>query len=295
MSGHPLPNPQGVLILPRRVPSGEARLHPRDVTELADRLVRDVPGLRAVLLFGSTLSPKTRKPTSIPDLVAIVDDVGAAIPAFDPALPLPLARWLARPLPPVTFALRETASGDTLAKVNLVTFEVVRAALARIDDLSLSGRLAKKTRLLWTRDETARAETEALLDEAADVMARATMLALPRVVTLDEASRRCFALSYRAEPRPENAAQIATRYLAFADHYAASYGPRLASAARALGIGVAGDTLVDRRPASASHRAARALTRLLIRSRARALLRWSRQLLLYRGWLPYLVGKLRRV
>lgn len=262
---------------------------------LADRLARDVPGLRAVLLFGSTLSVKTRKPTSIPDLFAIVDDVGAALPSFDPAPPLPIARWLARPLPPVTFALREPASGDTLAKVNLVTFEIVRTALARIDDLSLAGRLAKKTRLLWTRDENARAETEALLDAAADVMARATMLSLPRVVTLDEASRRCFALSYRAEPRPENAAQIALRYGAFADHYLASYGPRLASAARALGIEVAGDILVDRRPASDRRRTGRALAQLLIRSRLRALVRWSRQLLLYRGWLPYLFCKLRRV
>jgi hypothetical protein len=258
-------------------------------------LARDVPGLRAMLLFGSTLSPETRKPTSIPDLFAIVDDVGAALPSFDPALPLPIARWLARPLPPVTLALRESGSGGTLAKVNLVTSDLVRAALARPDDLSLAGRLAKKTRLLWTRDQRARTETEALLDEAASVMARATTLALPRVVTIDEASRRCFALSYRAEPRPENAAQIAIRYRAFADDYRASYGPRLAAAARARGIEVAGDSLVDRRPASIRRRDARALARLLLRSRGRALLRWSRQLLLYRGWLPYLVGKLRRV
>jgi hypothetical protein len=62
-----------------------------------------------------------------------------------------------------------------------------------------------------------------------------------------------------------------------------------------LGIELAGDTLVDRRPSTVRRRHAGALSRLLLRSRARALLRWSRQLLLYRGWLPYLVGKLRRV
>jgi hypothetical protein len=179
--------------------------------------------------------------------------------------------------------------------VNVVSFASVRRALARPDDLSLAGRLAKKTRRLWTRDERARAETDALLAEAADVMARATTLALPRIVTFDQASRRCFALSYRAEPRPENAAQIALRYGAFAADYAATYGPRLASAARARGIEIAGDTLIDRRPATVRRRDASALTHLLLRSRARALLRWSRQLLVYRGWLPYLVGKLRRV
>jgi hypothetical protein len=38
----------------------------------------------------------------------------------------------------------------------------------------------------------------------------------------------------------------------------------------------------------------RALDGLLRRSRARAVLRWSRQLLVYKGWLPYVLGKLRR-
>jgi hypothetical protein len=261
---------------------------------LADRLARDVPGLRAVLLFGSTLSPETRKSTSIPDLFAIVEDVGAALPSFDLALPPPLARWLARPLPPVTFALRESASAQTVAKVNVVSFDGVRAALVRPDDLSLAGRLAKKTRLLRAGDDRARAEAAALLDEAVRVMARATTLALPRVVTLEEATRRCFELSYRAEPRPETAAQIAIRYRAFADDYRARYGPRLAAAANARGIDVAGNSLVDRRPASVRRRDARALTRLLRRSRVRALVRWSRQIFLYRGWLPYLAGKLKR-
>src|SRR4029453_8514625 len=134
--------------------------------------------------------------------------------------------------------------------------------------------------------------TEASPNKAADVRARATTLALPRVVALAEASRRCFALSYRAEPRPEDAAQIAIRFRAFADHYLESYGPRIASAARALGIDVAGDTPGARRPSPVRRRNARARGRLLLRSRARALVRWSRQLFLYRGWLPYLFGKL---
>ena len=45
---------------------------------------------------------------------------------------------------------------------------------------------------------------------------------------------------------------------------------------------------------SIRRRDARALAHLLRRSRVRALLRWSRQLLVYRGWLPYLAAKLRR-
>lgn len=265
-----------------------------DSMALAERLCRRVPGLRALVLFGSTLSPATRRPTSIPDLLAIVDDLGAALPAFDLAWPAPVARWLGRPLPPVTCALRDPGWAPPLAKVNVVTFDAAHAVLRRPDDLSLAGRLAKKTCLLWTRDAGARADTEALLDRAVEVMAGTTTLGLPRVITLASASRRCFALSYRAEPRPERAAQIAVRYRAFAADLVARYGPRLAAAARARGIDVVPGGLIDRRPSSVRRRDARALARLLVRSHARTLLRWTRQALVYRGWLSYVAGKLRR-
>ena len=264
----------------------------RDPGAVTSPLARVVPGLRAVLLFGSTMSPTTRKTTSIPDLIAIVDDVGAAAAAFHAGS---MARRLACILPPVTFALREPDAAATLAMVNVISFAAARGALARPDDLSLAGRLAKQVRLLYARDEKARADTAALLAEATDVMACATTLDLPRVVSLEAATRRCFALSYRAEPRPETAAQLATRYRAFAAAYRARYEPVLASAARARGIDVVGDCLVDQRPAAARARDAGALARLLFRSRVRALARWARQLFVYRGWLPYLAGKLRRV
>ena len=213
-----------------------------------------------MLLFGSTLARETRSATSIPDLVAIVDDVDAALAAFDVT---PLARQLAGPLPPITVALRAPGAAETLAKVNLISFAAARAAFARPDDLSLAGRLAKKTRLLHARDDRARDDTAALLAEATDVMARATTLALPRVVSLEDAIRHCFALSYRAEPRPEKPAQIASRYQSFAADYRARYGPRLVAAAHARGIELVGDSLVDRRPAARRRRDARALTRLL--------------------------------
>jgi hypothetical protein len=263
----------------------------RDPAMLARRLARDVPGVRAVLLFGSALAPAIRRPTSIPDLAALVDDLDAALLAFDLT---PFARRAAHLLPPITVALRDPASADTLAKVNVISFAAARASFLRPDDLSLAGRLAKKTRLLYARDDRARDDTAALLAAATDVMAHATMLALPRVISLDDASRRCFALSYRAEPRPETAAQIAARYQAFAADYRARYGPRLVSAARARGIEVAGDALVDSRPASIRRIETRVLTALLLRSRVRTLARWARQLVVYRGWLPYLAGKLRR-
>ena len=94
-----------------------------------DQLTRVVPGLRAVLLFGSTLARETRSATSIPDLVAIVDDVDAALAAFDVT---PVARQLAGPLPPITVALRAPGSAETRAKVNLISFAAGVADVLRL-------------------------------------------------------------------------------------------------------------------------------------------------------------------
>ena len=125
-------------------------------------------------------------------------------------------------------------------------------------------------------------------------MARATVLSLPRRIGLAAAARRCFALSYRAEPRPETPGQIAARHDAFADAYRARYAPELSVAACAAGITLEGDTLVDARTAEARSADVRRLRQLLRRSHRRAAARWLRQTLLYRGWLPYLIAKLHR-
>jgi hypothetical protein len=251
-----------------------------------------VPGLRSAILFGSALSPATRKPTSIPDVFALVDDLDEALARFGVSR---LGRRLACGLAPATIALgAELTAGPTIAKLNLATPAQVAAALARLRDLSLAGRLAKKTRLLLARDDRTRSELAAFLDGATDAMARAATLGMPRHLSLDEASRRCFSLSYRAELRPERRAHLDARYDAFADDYRERYQPRLVAAARVRGIDVIDGALVDRRPTRVRAREARALAALLWRGRLRAVARWGREPLLYRGWFPYLIGKLRR-
>src|SRR5205814_6941264 len=94
--------------------------------------------------------------------------------------------------------------------------------------------------------------------------------------------------------RPERPAHLAARFEAFADHYRQRYQPRLMAAAQVRGIEVMDGALVDRRPAVIRRREARALAALLWRSRLRSLARLGREPFLYRGWFPYLVGKLRR-
>jgi hypothetical protein len=260
-----------------------------DDESLAACLAGGVPGLRSAVLFGSCLSPATRKATSIPDVFALVDDLDPALAALGLS---PLARRLARRMPPATLALE--GRGGPLAKLNLATPPAVAGALHRLPDLSLAGRLAKKTRLLYHRDAVPHAELDTILASATAAMARTTLFDLPRRISLAAAAERCFALSYRAEVRPERRAQIEARFAAFAGEYRARYGAALAAAAEAHGLDVVGDELVDDRPERLRRRDRRALASLLWRGRLRSLVRWSREPFLYRGWLPYLVGKLRR-
>jgi hypothetical protein len=223
---------------------------------------------------------------------ALVDDLDDALARFGVSR---VGRRLARGLAPATVALgAEGAAGPTIAKLNLATPGQVAGALARRRDLSLAGRLAKKTRLLLARDQRGRDELAAYLDVAIEVMAEAATLGMARHLSLEDASRRCFGLSYRAELRPERQAHVDVRYEAFAGEYRERYQPRLVAAAQARGIDVIDGALIDRRPARVRAAEARALAALLWRGRLRALLRWGREPLLYRGWFPYLVGKLRR-
>jgi hypothetical protein len=250
-----------------------------------------LPGLRSLALFGSCLADSTRAPDSIPDLFAVVDDAPAAALALGARR---AAAALARLLPPATLALRGP-TGATVAKLNLIEPAALRRALSpsRPPDLTIAGRLSKRVEVVYARDDAAAGELRAALAGAARLMAAAALLDLPRRLPLAAYARRCFALSYRAEVRPETPAKIAARFDAFAPLYERRFG-ELAAALAPPGVTVdAGELRDDRRPLA--RLAARlSLAALLARSRLRSILRWPKAMLLYRGWLPYIVGKLRR-
>lgn len=252
---------------------------------------RHGPGLRSLTLFGSCLAPTTRRVGSIPDLFALVDDLDTALKREGIG---PIARVAARFLPPATVALRDPAHGDTLAKLNLIEPGTLERALVAPRDLYLAGRLGKHTRTLWTRDEACGPELEALLAAAARTVVELVLSGLGPRCALDAAVQRCVAISYAAEVRPESPAKIEALQRAFAAEYDARYRPLLVARASLLGLGIEDDSLVDRRAPEAVRRARRARDALLLRGRMRSVARWPKQAMLYRGWLPYLAGKLRR-
>lgn len=244
--------------------------------------------LRAAWVFGSFVTPGVRRPDSIPDLVALVDDRARAVGALARG---PLVRWLCAPLPP---AILRLSVGERAAKLNLFTPADAAEALDAPRDLYLVGRLSKASRLLYARDASCAAQHDALRAAAEQVMAGLALQDLPPRCLLDDAVRACLRLSYRAEVRPERPARLEA---AFADHaaeYRARYAPALLGHAARRGLIVEGEALVDPRPEDARQVEAAALAALLRRSRRRFLLRMLRQGLVYRGAVGYLIGKLRR-
>lgn len=248
-------------------------------------------GLRALILFGSCLSPSMRKPGSIPDLFALVDALPAALAAEAIG---PIACAVARALPPVTIAMRVPWRTDTVAKLNLIEPVTARGELRAARDLYLAGRFGKHTRTLWVRDGECEREVDELLAAAAERIADSVLDGLPAHCSLDRAVEQCVALSYHAEVRPESATRIAATYRAFASEYQARYRPLLALRAQARGLRLDGDALVDDRAPERTRAERRRYRLLLARSRLRSAARWPKQALVYRGWFPYLLGKLRR-
>ncbi len=234
----------------------------------------DLPGLRSLTMFGSCLSPLTKTPTSIPDWFAVVDDVGEALRALGHGA---FARAVARVLPPAV----------VVPKLNLVSPQQLAEQLAVRYDLYFAGRLGKKTELVWARDALCAAQLDAATATARATMAEVALWGLPRQVPLEHVLRRCISLSYDAEVRPERPEKIVALFDAFAPWYREQYAPLLAHRAH-------GDVVIDDRTDAVRALERRALSRLLWRSRLRAVARWPKNLVLYDGALRYLAGKLQR-
>ncbi|MFY9825027.1 MAG: hypothetical protein WAM82_26855, partial [Thermoanaerobaculia bacterium] len=226
------------------MPDGDRRARPgagrvMEIESLTGLVrARHGAGLRSLTLFGSCLAPTTRRPGSIPDLFAVVDELDVALKHEGIG---PIARAAARFLPPATVAFRDPGCRGTLAKLNLIEPGTAARALRTPRDLYLAGRLGKHTRTLWVRDEACARELDALLDAAAAAIVEVVLNGLGARCSLEAAVRQCVAISYAAEVRPESPAKIEALQRAFAAEYEARYRPLLVARARARGLTVEGD------------------------------------------------------
>lgn len=261
--------------------------------------------LDALLLFGSCLSVQTRQPDSVPDLLAFVGDMSAALAQLGCG---PVTRALAGWLPPLTLALREktpAGAGRPLAKLNLVELAIAQRAVRTVPDLYLAGRLSKPTAWLWHRDPACRLAVEALLDEAATAVADWTLRGLPSPkgpIELEAVVLHYIGQSYLAEVRPEGQEKWRALHSSFPAFYDQRVRPQLLARAPQLGLrpqlqgtGTECTALLDERPSEQRKADQKAWAQLMRRSRRRTVARWPKMALVYRGWFAYLLGKLHRV
>lgn len=250
--------------------------------------------LAALVLFGSCLAGPAGL-RGVPDLLAILDD-GALDPALRQLRYGALTRYLAPRLPPLTLALRAEAGGATLAKLNLIEAGTAAAELSTLRDLYLAGRLSKYSMTVYARSERDRLAVESLAAQARQQVARLVALELPPDSSLNEAVRACIALSYRAEVRPEGPQKLKALYQSFAAHYDERFSPLLIEALAEVGVRFdqARACFLDERSEQRRADDRAALQRILRRSRLRAVLRWPKQALVYRGWMTYALDKRRR-
>lgn len=280
--------------------SGFQREAPEGFGLLAIRVVAQLgPSLRALLLFGSCLAPGLSQASSVPDLLAVVDDLDTALLALRCG---PIVRALGRTLPPFTLAFSGPGAepdSELRAKLNLVALSTARRAIEALPDLYLAGRMSKPVALLWARDEVSAEAARSLHEDSlAAVMDRALRLCAGDR-SVPDAVDAVIGLSYQAEVRPEGPEKVRALRKSFDDFYSRIVPALLLPIAERAGFSVerSGSALLLRDGRSAERRAMdrRSVSALLRRSRLRAILRWPRQLIVYRGAVTYVLGKWRRV
>lgn len=256
------------------------------------------PGTAALLHYGSRAQGSGAEPDSAWDFVVVVDDPAAAYRALAKSgastLSPTLARMLHHILPPTVVASRPPSlPGRPLAKcVVLSAPELARGCSSRARDHFLLGRLFQDVRLVWTRDAGA---TEAVA--AAVASARACTFDwvrpyLPATFTATDFLRTALRVSYAGEVRPETAGRVDTLTAA----QGATLLPILAGMLDHLAtrgqLLRQGDAYRDLHPPDARERARR--RRYFLGSKMRITMRWPKHMLLYDGWLDYVVRKVER-
>ncbi len=255
------------------------------------------PCLRSLSLFGSQLwAGECDGELGIADLFAVLDDGTLADAA---------ARCAARPwrpllthLPPLTLSLSlpTPGRGARQAKLNLIELSPLFAALQALPDLYLAGRWSKPMRLLYARDPACADEQRALMELAASQVSAWVLRGLQAPCSLLAVVRECAWLSYRGELRPEGPRRRQALFERSQAELVARFRPLILAGAPPLGLRYdpKSDSLFEARDAQQRRAQRLAQARLLWRSRLRCLLRWPKQMLVYRGWAAYVRDKLRR-
>ena len=289
-------------IEPTRRTGLESGLHERPspaAARLAGFLVQAFGASTAAIIhYGSRAHGSDARPDSPYDFFVIVDRYAEAYRAasvvirtrFSPAT----ASALARVLPPNVLAISAARDGEPLtAKCAVLTIrDLVRACSRRSKDHFTKGRLLQHAQLVWTRDATSRATvTDAVLAARCGTFEWART-ALPAVFDTETYCRVLLERSFAAEIRPEGEDRVAVLLRAQHDTMVRIYDALLQHLVTQRILAQVGNVYRQLAPPGPLARASVAL--YFSRSKLRATLRWFKYVLLYEGWLDYILQKIRR-
>jgi hypothetical protein len=264
------------------------------VESMADAIRDRHRGVSAVLFYGSCLRHRTV--SGVLDFYVLVDGYRASHESWPEAA----LGWM---LPPNVFYLEIDAGADRLrAKYAIIsTRDFARSACGRRLDCRIWSRFCQPTRLVWARDEAARA---AVLESVRG----ATLTAVGRMINWlpgegsiqrfepGELWRTAFRETYRAELRGEKAETIDSLYAVQSERFdrvavAALRALEAQGAIRLMAAGTAFEVASDpgwRRRARLAWRVRRPLTK------ARGVLGLIKTPVTFDGWVDYGIWKVER-
>lgn len=183
------------------------------ISELARAIAEHHGAASAGVLFYGSCLRQAELDGLMLDFYLIVDDYRAAYPSA----------WLAtanRLIPPNVFPFQ--AGGLTAKYAVLSVADFHRLSSTQTRNVSVWARFAQPSRLVWVRDENARADIAGAVSHAAPTLLQAARPMLADDVTALDLWRGAFALTYAAELRAERTERGQSvvdaepeRYLAF--------------------------------------------------------------------------------
>jgi len=274
-----------------------------DARALAVFLARSFgPACVALIHYGSRAQGRQPRADSAFDFYVIVDGYRQAYQAlhssvgtaYSPAM----ATALSHVLPPNVISVTDRSGDERRAKCCVISLaDFRRACSPRRRDHFTQGRLFQQVALAWTRDAAAAgAIREAIADVRAGTFAWG-LPSLPERFTVDAYARALLTRSLGGEIRPEVGDHARTLAVAQQAELRRIYTPLLAHLERqgALALedaGPDGPTYQLRLHATRFHRLRIAL--YFQWSKLRATARLLKHVILYEGWLEYIVRKIER-
>jgi hypothetical protein len=254
------------------------------------------PSTVALIHYGSHARRSDARPESAHDFFVIVDRYGDAFRALNRSVGTRFsprtATALARVLPPNVLAVA-VPTHPVRAKCAVLTVrDLTRLCSPTAKDHFTQGRLFQQVQVAWCRDPAGREAVIGALVRARIGTFHWARPYLPQRFTAEEYCRTLLETSFRAEVRPEREDRVASLLAAQRAVLLRAYDALLRRLAADGVLALEDGAYRQVQPPGAlqSFR-----VRLHFgRSKARAILRWAKFIVLYEDWLGYIVAKIER-